>query len=499
MSFPSGLPTKTVTFGHAVTMEAADPMGMRVRIKANRTLVHRPSGQVLLSIEKTYANPGGTETQILLPICDSPDMGYGDGSSIDVTDGKVTHTYVATVEYFEPGNLSAPRAELTRTVGPFVLLASDPETIDLDDLEYLTPIVGDPIQGPGGGGDLGTHTTGSGTKHTAEHVSTTAISSGGSTLPSGNVMTALTSIWTNLISANNNLATHTNASGSKHSSDNISVPAGTISGASTVTAAFTALKTSVQTAVDNAAAALTDITNHKSAASNAHAASTISTTGLPAATVQAVLADLNTRLGTVETTGGGGGGGAANAAALAFTPTGAISATNVQAAIAEVASEAAATDVALVSSLSGKLDKTGTLASVSSGPLFRRDLNYTMATTQPNLFEFAVNGSVRSWLNEWGALRGRNPYPTFNDALVRAIIEPGDSIQTGGNAVEIVDRRLPDGAARQVWGRRWSDGRLVRNGNLMTDVYWHLDPEEPLPDNLPVPCLVIVPGISVVD
>lgn len=143
------------------------------------------------------------------------------------------------------------------------------------------------------------------------------------------------------------------------------------------------------------------------------------------------------------------------------------------------------------SSAAGKIDSLATLGNPPSSPFFRRNLNYTLSTAQQNLSEIAINGVVRSWTNEWGALRGRIPYSNYNDALARAIIEAGDTVQTSGNAFEIVDRRKPAGDARQTWGRRWSDGRLVRNGHLMVDVYIHENPEAPLPTDLPVPCLIL--------
>lgn len=187
--------------------------------------------------------------------------------------------------------------------------------------------------------------------------------------------------------------------------------------------------------------------------------------------------------------GSGGGGGPSTASGLPFVPAGSVSATDVQSAIVEVAADAAN---ALSAGLAPKFDKTGTLSTLPTGPLVRRDLNYALATSNPNLAEVAVNGVVRSWSNEWGALRGRIPYSNYNDALARAIIEPGDTVQAAGNAFEIVDRRLPAGDSRQSWGRRWSDGRLVRGGNLMIDVYYHTNPSAPLPAGLPVPCLVIM-------
>lgn len=130
------------------------------------------------------------------------------------------------------------------------------------------------------------------------------------------------------------------------------------------------------------------------------------------------------------------------------------------------------------------------------GTAARLNLNYTIATSQANVSEVANNGKVVSWTNEWGAIRGRTPYSNYADALARAIIEPGDYTGlagNGGNAFEIVNRNLPDGIGRQVWGRRWADGSLIRNGVVMTDVYLRPTSGSALPANLP-PCFVITPG-----
>lgn len=139
-----------------------------------------------------------------------------------------------------------------------------------------------------------------------------------------------------------------------------------------------------------------------------------------------------------------------------------------------------------------KLDKTATLTAQPSAPQFRRDFNFVMSTALPNIWEIAINGVLRSWKNEWGALRGRIPYNNYNDALVRAIIEPGDTVQTEGNAFEIVDRRKPAGSGRQTWGVRWSDGTTIQNGYPMLPVYYLEDPYAPIPADLPDPCLIVI-------
>lgn len=94
------------------------------------------------------------------------------------------------------------------------------------------------------------------------------------------------------------------------------------------------------------------------------------------------------------------------------------------------------------------------------------NLNYAIATADPDLKVVSVNGTPKSWSNEWGALRGISPY-SWGDALVRAIRQTGDGI-TAGNAFEIEDRRS---GTVVMYGRRWADGRLVRNDNVMADTF----------------------------
>lgn len=147
-----------------------------------------------------------------------------------------------------------------------------------------------------------------------------------------------------------------------------------------------------------------------------------------------------------------------------------------------------------------KVDKLETRNEPATAVSRRINLRHTLDVGNPNLEEVWLGPSasavLRRWVNEWGALRGRNPYPTYADALVRAIIDTGDFVGNGtaansGNAFEIVNRTLPDvGQRRQVWGRRWFDGALIRNGNLMADVKV-LEPGEGMPETLPTGSVIL--------
>lgn len=98
-----------------------------------------------------------------------------------------------------------------------------------------------------------------------------------------------------------------------------------------------------------------------------------------------------------------------------------------------------------------------------------------------------INGVRASWQNEWGALRGTSPV-TWGDSLVRAVREETDGIMAG-RFIELVDRRdnpLPN----PIYGRKWRDGMLVRNGIDMADV-WIRNGQDPIPQALPENTIVV--------
>lgn len=175
--------------------------------------------------------------------------------------------------------------------------------------------------------------------------------------------------------------------------------------------------------------------------------------------------------------GGGGGGGGGTAATTTFTPAGNVAATNVQAAIVELDNE--------------KMPKVQTYAAVLSTTLQRVNLNFAVDTASANLSEVAVNSVLKSWTNEWGALRGTSPY-SWGDALVRGIREQGDGIGANGQFIELVDRRTgaPAAPTNVMYGRKWIDGQLVRNGVLMADCYIRVGAAA-LPANLPAGTVVV--------
>ena len=139
MNYPSGLATKQVSFGQAVTLESGSPIPMRVTVKASRTLIHRPSGSPLVSAPTLFTSDVEGERILNLPTCDSDDMGLGNGVPIVLLPGQVTHTYTATIEYLNPVTGAPVTGTTPRTVGPFVITSEMTDPIDLDDLDIGAP------------------------------------------------------------------------------------------------------------------------------------------------------------------------------------------------------------------------------------------------------------------------------------------------------------------------------------------------------------------------
>jgi hypothetical protein len=139
----------------------------------------------------------------------------------------------------------------------------------------------------------------------------------------------------------------------------------------------------------------------------------------------------------------------------------------------------------------------GTLPSAANDPVIRdatytadpgvprliTRINATVTSSFTNLREVYVNGSLASWLNEWGALRGSAQSNSKFDALVRAIARTDYAAAThqgaGYAAMELIS------AARDVqfWGRHWLTGVLIRYGIFHNDLLvWATGKPDPTTD-----------------
>lgn len=110
-------------------------------------------------------------------------------------------------------------------------------------------------------------------------------------------------------------------------------------------------------------------------------------------------------------------------------------------------------------------------------------------TEDPDLFTVTIEGVIRMWLNEWGALRGRSPYSGFADSLVRGQVRDGDS--TNGNWIEVNDNRTGSGNP-VLFGVGWL-GTVTQGGAAVGLVYTLDDTEDEtdIPALLPAGTLVM--------
>lgn len=142
--------------------------------------------------------------------------------------------------------------------------------------------------------------------------------------------------------------------------------------------------------------------------------------------------------------------------------------------------------------LVNKIDKVETRISPKNPRQI--ELDYALLATQPNLSEVKINGIVRSWFNEAGFFRGRQHYVDYADALVRGVIEEGDFTgltNGGGNWIELVTRLVPDGPARKLWGVRWSNGKVVRNGVEVPDLWMRGSASSALQSEMPAGTVLV--------
>ena len=114
----------------------------------------------------------------------------------------------------------------------------------------------------------------------------------------------------------------------------------------------------------------------------------------------------------------------------------------------------------------------------------------TVVTTDPDQKTVTIAGVIRSWLNEWGALRGRSPYAGFADSLVRAQTRDGDSVN--GNFIELNDNRTGSGDP-VLWGVAWGTGEMTAGGVPVGTVFTLADTEDEtdIPAILPANTLVM--------
>lgn len=143
MAWPVGLPMGSVNFGAAAVMQSGVQLPMKVTIDVvlatgapAKVIVFRPTGSPLPGITTVFDTDTGTDTHTMpLPLCDSPNMGYGNGQAIvlDPTH-QFTHVYRATIDYLSPDKAQTYTA--LRTIKTFAITTAAP-TGDIDDMVLL--------------------------------------------------------------------------------------------------------------------------------------------------------------------------------------------------------------------------------------------------------------------------------------------------------------------------------------------------------------------------
>lgn len=103
-----------------------------------------------------------------------------------------------------------------------------------------------------------------------------------------------------------------------------------------------------------------------------------------------------------------------------------------------------------------------TITSVRSAVRERIDVNYTTASTDPNLSEVAVNGDLTAWQNEDGSYRAQIPTHKLWDSPFRAISRTS---QTGLHWVVQNEARDTD-----LFGVDPVDGQVTRSGVKYTSL-----------------------------
>jgi len=91
---------------------------------------------------------------------------------------------------------------------------------------------------------------------------------------------------------------------------------------------------------------------------------------------------------------------------------------------------------------------------------------------------------LSTWRNEWGALRGTPASYYKDDALIRGVARSDLTNQSGGFL------ELQNSARDTLYARRWRDGALVRNGNVMADVLV-LGPSDSVPAGTPAGTVIV--------
>lgn len=136
--------------------------------------------------------------------------------------------------------------------------------------------------------------------------------------------------------------------------------------------------------------------------------------------------------------------------------------------------------------ITGAVPSDSTVTSDPGVPLIKHHRNFASVSTDAEIMQTWVNGSKVSWLNEWGALRGRPLDNNKADALVRAYPNPTVNEVGPNGAFEIMSKAGGGAKAAVI---RWDGGR-ERNGIEMVDTVV-IGKTDPIPGDTPAGVLIV--------
>lgn len=135
MTYPAYVPTRVVSLGGAAGLETSDPLSVKVRVTASRSLVWEATGYRLERVGFDGQSAVGSELQIVLPRTDV--AGWRDPALNTLIDVSVpdsyTHRYTAELSFVKANGLTVGSSY---TVGPFVV----PDGVGVIDLDKTVPV-----------------------------------------------------------------------------------------------------------------------------------------------------------------------------------------------------------------------------------------------------------------------------------------------------------------------------------------------------------------------
>ena len=120
MAYPSYIPTRVVTIGDAIELLTSDAVGLRLTLRASRSLVWAATSLRLENTPEDYYGSAGSVINVQLPCTNV--QGYCDGRTGDIIDvsaeGSFTHTYSGLLVVVNGADVPIGKPY---SIGPFTL------------------------------------------------------------------------------------------------------------------------------------------------------------------------------------------------------------------------------------------------------------------------------------------------------------------------------------------------------------------------------------------